>query len=74
MAEETTACIEQMEKSQQELREILVRDREEHHKKMAQMMQTIMRIAHKKRIVYDAGSVNTVARTQGVIEGLVNPL
>ena len=30
MAEETACRIKQMEKNQQELREILVRDREEH--------------------------------------------
>ena len=41
MAEEITACIEQIEKGQQELGEILVRDHEEHREKMAQMMHII---------------------------------
>ena len=51
MAKETAARIEQMEKSQQELWEILVKDREEHCEHMAQMMQIIMRIAREKRTV-----------------------
>ena len=63
MVEETTACIEQMEKSQQELREILIRDCEEYRKQMAQMMQIVMRIAREKGTVDDVGSMNTVART-----------
>ena len=49
-----------MEKSQQELQEILVRDHEEHRKQMAQMMQ---RIARKKGTVDDVGSVNTTTQT-----------
>ena len=48
MAEETTTLIQQMEKNQQELREILARDNEDHRKQMAQMMQIIMRIAREK--------------------------
>ena len=35
MVEETVARIEQMEKSQQELWEILARDREDHREQMA---------------------------------------
>ena len=52
---------------------MLVRDHEEHHEQMAQMMQIIMRIARKKGTVNDANFVNTVARTHQVTEGLVNP-
>ena len=63
MAEETTARIEQMEKNQQELREILARDCEEHREQMTQMIQINMRIAHEKGTVDDAGSVNIVAQT-----------
>ena len=74
MAEETATRIKQMEKSQQELREILVKDCEEHHEQMAQMIQIIMRIAREKRTINDASFVNIVARTQEVTEGLVNPL
>ena len=33
------------------------------------MMQVIIRLSREKRIVDDAGSVNTVVRTQGVIKG-----
>ena len=55
-----------MEKSQQELREILVKDCEEHHEQMAQMIQIIMRIAREKRTINDASFVNIVARTQEV--------
>ena len=40
---------------------------------MAQMMQIIMRIAREKGTVDDAGFMNTVARTQGITKGLVNP-
>ena len=36
-------------------------------------MQIIMRIARKKGTIDDADFVNTVARTQGANEGLVNP-
>ena len=58
MAEETAYRIEKMEKSQLELREILVRDRKEHHKQMAQMMQVIMRLPRKKGVINDIGFVN----------------
>ena len=74
MVEETAARIEQMEKSQQELREILVRDFEQNHEQMAQMMQIIIRIAREKRTVDHVGFVNTVAQTQRATEGLMNPL
>ena len=69
MAEETIIRVEQMEKNQQELQKILARDREEHRKQMAQMMQVIMRLSREKGVVDDAGSVNIAVRTQGVIEG-----
>ena len=45
MVEETDACIKQMEKRQQELREILARDREDHRERMTQMMQVMMRLS-----------------------------
>ena len=55
MVEETAARIKQMEKNQQELQEILTRDREEHRQQMAQMMQVIMRMARDKAIIDDIG-------------------
>ena len=45
MAKETITHMEQMEKNQQELREILTRDREEHREQMAQMMKVIMKLS-----------------------------
>ena len=60
-----------MEKNEQELREILARDHDEHREQMARMMQVIMRMACEKD-VDDTGTVNIVAQTQGVIEGFVN--
>ena len=45
MAEKTIAHMEQMEKNQQELREILAKDREKHREQMAKMMQVIMRLS-----------------------------
>ena len=71
MAEETVARIEQMEKSQQDLRKILPRDRKEHHEQMAQMMQIIMRMTWEKRTIDHTGSMNIIARTQGVIDLLL---
>ena len=44
MIKETAARIKQMEKKQQELREILVRDREEYCEQMAQMIQVVKRV------------------------------
>ena len=63
MAKETIACVEPMEKSHQELQEILKRDRKEHREQMAQMMEVIMRLSRGKGIVDDASLVNTIART-----------
>ena len=40
---------------------------------MAQMLQVVMRMAHKKRTVHDIGSANTTAWTQGVVDDLMNP-
>ena len=51
MAEESIARVEQMEKNQQKLQEILAKDRDEHREKMAQMMQVIMRLSQEKRVV-----------------------
>ena len=48
MVEEIVARIEQMEKNQLELHEILAWHHKEHHEKMAQMMQVIMRMPAKK--------------------------
>ena len=48
MVEETATHLEQMEKNQQELCEILIRDHEEHREQMAQMMHIIMRMVVKK--------------------------
>ena len=44
MAEDDITRVEQMEKSHQELREILTRDHEEHREQIAQMMEVIMRL------------------------------
>ena len=74
MIEEIVARIEQMEKSQQEFREILARDREKHREQMAQMMQVIMRMVWEKGTSDDAGSMNIATRTQRVTEGLAYPL
>ena len=71
MVEETVTCIEQMEKNQLDLHEILARDCEEHREQMAQMMKVIIRMARRKRTVDDTGSMNIVARTQGITEDLV---
>ena len=56
------ACMEQKEKSWQELREILLRDREEHREQMTQIMQVIMRLSRDKEVANDVGSVNTATR------------
>ena len=71
IVEETIACVEQMEKSHQDLREILTRDREEHREQMAQMMEVIMRLSRGKGIGDDVGTMNIIARIQGVTKGLV---
>ena len=63
-----------MEKNQQELREILARDREEHREQIAQMMQIIIRPSHEKGVVDDTDSVNATTRDRGVIEGPSFPL
>ena len=74
MAKDPITCIEQMEKSYQELWEILIKDREEHWEQMAQMMEIIMKMSRGKGIADETGLVSTVARMQGVIEGPVyNP-
>ena len=65
--------MEQMEKNQQELREILARDREEHQEQMAKVMQVIMRSSREKGAVDEAGSVSTITGVQGVIEGPTYP-
>ena len=51
----------------------MARDHGEHCEQLAQMMQVIMRMAREKRTVDDTSSMNTIARTQGVSEGLMNP-
>ena len=38
---------------------------------MAQTLQVIIRLSREKRVVDDAGSVNTAARMQGITEGFV---
>ena len=48
MVEEANAHMKQMKKNQQELREILARDKEEHREQMAQMIQVIMRLSREK--------------------------
>ena len=63
MVEEIVARIEQMEKNQQELREILTKDCDEHHEQMAHMMQVIMKMAQDKGTFDDIGFVNTIAQT-----------
>ena len=68
MAKETATHIKQMEKTQQKLREILVKDCEEHREQMAQMMQIIMRIAHENGIVDNVGSVNTLLGPKGLLK------
>ena len=68
MVEEIVVCMEQVEKNQQELWEILERDPKEHRKQMAQMMQVIMRLSQEKKVVDDVGSVNIAIKAQGVIE------
>ena len=50
MAEKTITRMEQMEKSQQELREILARDCEEHREQMTQMIWVIMRLSREKGV------------------------
>ena len=62
MVEEANAHMKQMKKNQQELREILARDKEEHREQMAQMMQVIMRLSQEKGVVDDTSSVNTATR------------
>ena len=64
------ARMEQMEKNQQELQEILARDREEHREQMAQV---IIRLSREKEVVDDADFVNTVSRVQGVTKGPTYP-
>ena len=71
MVEEANAHMKQMKKNQQELREILARNKEEHREQMAQMMQVIMRLSREKRVVDDAGFVNTTTRVQGGTKGPV---
>ena len=74
MAEDIVARVEQMERSHHELREILIRDREEHWEQMAQIMEIIMKMSRGKRIADDTGLVNTTVRTLRVTEGLAyNP-
>ena len=46
----------------EELKEILVRDREEHREQMTQIMQVIMRLSRDKEVANDVGSVNTATR------------
>ena len=40
-----------------------------HMEQMAQMMQVIMRLSRKKRVVDDASSMNTATRVQRITKG-----
>ena len=69
MVEDTVTRVEQIERSHYELREILIKDWEEHQEQLTQMMEIIIRMSRWKRIVEDIGLVNKIARMQGITKG-----
>ena len=57
MAEHTIAHVEQMEKSHQELRELLMKNPDEDCQQMGQMMDIIIKMSQGKGITDDSGSM-----------------
>ena len=71
MEKDIVAHVEQMERSHQELRELLMKNQEQHRDQMARMMDVIAKISRGKGFIDDFGPVNRIIGLKMFMEGLI---